>query len=125
GDGVEGVREPLLDPLARGALVTEVAGGALESGERGLTGLGRPRRAQDLDDLTDPSVQRADDHPMQHHHDRGGGEDGDDDPGHGLSDAVAARRLLARAAPVCSGIQPVTMNCTALPMFTAWSPMRS
>ncbi len=39
--------------------------------------------------------------------------------------APAMARAASRAAPVCSGNQPVTMYCTRSPMFTAWSPMRS
>ena len=41
--------------------------------------------------------------------------------------ASSSRRVatVARSAPLCSGSQPVIMNCTRSPMFTAWSPMRS
>ncbi len=41
------------------------------------------------------------------------------------SKSLAAARVLKRAAPSCSGIQPVTRKRTRSPMFTAWSPMRS
>ena len=33
-------------------------------------------------------------------------------------------RTCARAAPSCSGTQPVTWYCTRSPTFTVWSPSR-
>ena len=47
----------------------------------------------------------------------------DDTSASGVPAKVA--RAVSRAAPACSGSQPVTMYWTRCPMLTAWSPMRS